>query len=192
MLKSGRHPLSWIRRHKIYSLLILLVLFIVGWFVYEKVATEMNRLAFTSAQQRIDKIYTEATNKISAPNDVKVVSGCSRSQEELKDGPLYCHSTKAFMYGVSDKYGAGIIEATIDEIFKKDNGLVREVNTAPMNDSSISDSSPIYAIYRDKHGLEVKTTYVYNPSFDTKLKKERVNNLYIEFSVSGIARQIYY
>ncbi|MBI2009293.1 hypothetical protein HYS84_02685 [Candidatus Saccharibacteria bacterium] len=43
---KNRNPLPWIRRHKFLSLLCAVILLVIGVFVYEKVALELNKRAF--------------------------------------------------------------------------------------------------------------------------------------------------
>ena len=77
-LSKLRGSLFWVRTHKIYSLLILIVLLIAGIFVYEKVALELNRLAFKSAQHAIDTVYEDIVKGVGQPDNSKATNECSR------------------------------------------------------------------------------------------------------------------
>ena len=194
---KSRNFLPWIRRHKFLSLLYAIVLLVIGVFVYEKVALELNKRAFAQARTAIDTIYADIVAKVGQPDDYKVSNNCSRLSREFEREPIVCNVNTSFIYGVSN-------EDEANSLFKKIQGFISDYKTTfkpikPLS-SSITSLLVVNTYYHDAQDyykigvLDCTAKYVYDTPEETylQLKESRLKPFYIRIGCSDWARQEYY
>ncbi len=98
-----KSKLRWPLQHKWLSLLALVVLGVAGFFVYQRIALELNRLAFKDAQHAIDTLYADIAAQVGQPDDQKQNYYCGGFRGEFGEGPLSCYLDTSFIFGVNDK-----------------------------------------------------------------------------------------
>src|SRR3989344_7419762 len=163
-LSKLRGSLFWIKTHKLVSLVLAIILLVVGFFVYEKVALELNRLAFKSARHTIDTVYTDLVNEVGPPDNSKTINECSRSHVAIGDGPLSCYIDNEFIYGVKDKTEANNIKQKINTIVSKHSSIFKptpppasSIDITPSGSTEINSSIDYY----DAAGLLCAIKYVF-------------------------------
>src|SRR3989344_2898298 len=114
-----KRSLFWVRTHKIYSLLLLVVLLVAGIFVYEKIALELNKRAFANARTAIDTIYADIVKNVGQPDNYKHENSCSRPNQVYGQGPLSCDVGISIIYALSNKDQASIIFKKVQTIMSQ-------------------------------------------------------------------------
>lgn len=191
-----RRSVPWARSHKFYSLLLLTVLLVAGIFVYEKVALELNKRAFSQARTTIDTVYADIVAQVGSPDNSKRAAECSASHVIFGQGPISCSVDTDFIYGVSDKSEA------IDQFKKIQAVISRNEQFKPTKTLSltITDQIVVNSAYHtasdefSSDGLPCIVNYVYDTpreiflTINDKSKKP----LQIVIGCHGIARAMYY
>lgn len=154
----------WARAHKFYSLLLLITVLIVGIFVYEKVALELNKRAFAHARTAIDTVYADIVKNVGQPDNTALASECSRAHVTFGEGDLTCSIDTDFIFGVKDED-----EATA--LFKKIQGVINKHRdfkpTRPLS-LKITDQTVVNSAYHTASdefisaGLPCIVNYVYD------------------------------
>ena|SRR3989344_1899346 len=189
-------PLSWIRRHKLYSLLLFIVLLVAGIFVYQKVALELNRRAFAQARTTIDAVYADIVAQVGQPDDYRRDNICRTTQEVYGEGALSCYVTTDLILGVEDKQQSDqFINKIKDIISMQSNFILESEPTIPsVNTSAGSDSEPSRDYYKTNKVIECVVSYVFEPTFNTLLIKKVTNKktLYVSIDCTAGAKGAFY
>ncbi len=194
---KSRNFLPWIRRHKFLSLFCVIVLLVIGVFVYEKVALELNRLAFKSAQHAIDTVYADIAAKVGQPDDYKVSNDCSRSNVEFGQGPLSCYVGTSFIYGVVDQSEATSQFKTIQvlvglhkDLFKPTKNLSSAITSTLVVDSYYYSAQDFYSV----KNLDCTIKYIYDTprEIDLAIKDTSKKPFQVNVDCYGPARDGFY
>lgn len=159
------NPLPWIRTHKFLALLLAIVILIAGVFVYERVALEMNRLAFKSAQHAIDSIYADVVAHVGPPDNSKHENFCSRPSQVYGQGPLSCTVSTSFIYGRANLSDANTSFNQIQNTISK-SGLLFPVELEA-NITSAPVANTIYTSATDRYRTREKMDCTVSYWFDT-------------------------
>jgi hypothetical protein len=194
--KSSR--LGWFGRHKIISTILLIIVLVTGYFVYEKIAYQMNKHAFAETKSSIDTVYSNIISKVGSPDDKRNISTCSPVREVYGNGSTSCTLIIDFIYPVNNKREADDLRVRMQNTVSQNSNLLKPVQNpstnSQVNTSSRSDSEPATDYFRAKGGVPCRIDYIYNPTFNTELNlKERgKQNFYISIDCFGHSRGIYY
>ena len=193
---------NFLRRHVITSFFLLLVTLIVlcipAYFIYEKVALELNRRAFTKARLAIDTAYSDITAQVGQPYSHQSKNTCSRGYVDAWEQVTSCSVDIDFIYKVSSLQESDNLDAKMVSIISKSKYL----KTAPAPPSHIQvtlapgatpDTSVHYykavggmiCIYRHVYGSDSGATSVAHLNLEP-------NDFYITFGCSELARNQYY
>lgn len=197
-LNKFKRFLFWVRSHKLYSLFIFIVLLVVGFFVYEKIALELNKQAFAQARVAINTVYADIVSQVGQPDNSKQTSECSRSHVAIGDGPLSCYLDTEFIYAVTNKQQADQLMKNIKSVINNNTDLfvsssaptsIIYVNPAPSSGSNSEIN------YYSTSGLFCAIKYVYDTPKETFLELLNHNNkktFFAALSCSGDAREAFY
>ena len=197
-LSKLRGSLFWIKTHKLVSLVLAIILLVVGFFVYEKVALELNRLAFKSARHTIDTVYTDLVNEVGPPDNSKTINECSRSHVAIGDGPLSCSVNTSFIYGVSNRSEADQLMNDVQKVVKKHTNTFKSVSAPPSFidiTPAISDVNNSKVNYYSVAGLFCAIKYVYDTPRESDLILQNSRDkipYFIAITCSADARAIFY
>lgn len=180
-----RSPLPWIRLHKFYSLFLFIFVLVGGVFVYEKVALELNKRAFTQARVAIDTVYVNIVKETGEPSDFSESYGCGGFQGVLGEGPLSCYINKRIAYSVSDATSLDQLKTKVQATIDTSKLLIPEA--PPPSDASITEiapnsNPPKIDYYRTRSGVSCKVTS----------ETDGEQKLAIFFACSGPARGKYF
>ena len=119
---------------------------VAGFFVYQRIALELNKRGFQQARSAIDAVYANIVAKVGPPDNSKRFNSCNRSHQEFETGPLSCDVETRFIYGVS-----GLAEGDI--LFKKIQSSISA------NEKLLKPTRPLS---KSIGGLLVVNTYYYS------------------------------
>jgi hypothetical protein len=193
--KSAR---LWPLRYKLFSVLILIVFAVAGFFVYQKIALELNRRGFQQARSAIDTVYGDIVAKVGPPDNSKSINDCSRPSEEFDQGPLSCSVGADFIYGVSDHNQA-------NNLFRQIQGVIAQhpslFHLAQALDTSIKDTLVVNTYYHSaqdyyKMGdMDCSIKYSYDTPSNTYLSLKGSDSkkaFYVAIGCSDWAKAQYY
>ncbi len=168
------HFRSWIKTHKVLTVLIAISVLAFGVLAYEKITLEQNRRAFIDARKAIDIVYVDIVKQVGQPDNFRRSNTCSRPSMEFQRGPLSCDVSTDFIYGVSNKEEADQLKAKIQAVFKQ-HGDILIPSPAPPSDihpipapGNNTDSSNDF--YKSKKGLDCSVKYTNNRPDEISLK----------------------
>lgn len=178
--------LFWVKSHKFYSLLILIVLLVAGYFVYDKIALELNKRAFQNARVAIDTVYADIVKEVGQPDDFKHENFCSRPNVTFGEGPLSCDVSTTFIYGVADMDDANRVfkktQITISTYkkLKPTKPLLSSITSVPVGDVIYSSATDYYKM----SGVDCITSYWYDTPRQIELAINHKNKKPLEISLS--------
>lgn len=188
--------ISWLRTHKLASVALVLILLVVGFFVYEKVALELNKRAFQNARTAINAVYADIVKNVGPPDNNKHESSCSRPSQVYGQGPLSCDVRTSIIYGLSDKDQANTIFKTV-QITMNQNKKFKSVMLEP-DISSLPVGNSIYTSATDRYkmggGIDCTMSYWYDTPRQTDLVINDKNKKTFEIilNCNGWARTEFY
>ncbi len=192
-----KRPLRFVKKHKITSAVLLILILVGGFFVYQRVVLELNKRAFAHARAAIDTVYADIVSQVGVPDDSKTIELCTQRYQEFTGySDTTCHIDKSFIYGVVDKTDANILFKKIQSIINSNSQFKPTRSPA----SSITDSLAVNTYYHaasDKYkasGLDCVVNYVYDTPREIDLGIKDKNKKPFEITVGcyGPARQAYY
>lgn len=184
-----KNRLEWPVRHKWLAFFFAIVLIILGFIVYEKIALEMNRLAFKSARHAIDTVYADIVKQLGPPDNSKTQSECSKSYFGPYKLILSCSVDTDFAYGLDDKTEANKKTEEIRSIIKSHSELFKQ--TAPPNTGIYPTPAPGYVNttssidYYKTSGLLCIFKYVFDSPSETFLTVANITSQKIFYVASG-------
>ena len=193
-----RRFFRWVKRHIIIILLILAVLSVASYFIYQKVAEDSNRLAFQSAQHAIDSIYADIVTRVGKPENHKVTNDCTRTYQEFTGyGSPTCHTDTSFIYGVANETEAKNLFKRIQKII---NSAVEMFEIIRPPAISITDTFVVNSYYHaasDRYkvaGLDCVVNYIYDTprEIDLTIKDQTKKSFEVTIGCFGAARRAYY
>ena len=199
-LNKLKRSLFWVKFHKLYSLLILIVLLVGGIFVYQKVTLELNRRAFAQARVAIDAVYADIVAQVGQPDNYKRESECSKSYFGPYELRISCSVDTDFIYAVKDQQEADAKTAKINEIVDKQQSRLRPTS-APKSDIYVNpapgdpDTNTSINYYKGPGGLLCIFKYVYDTPTDTYLQlvhPDSKKSFYVTTGCTGNAKNQYY
>ena len=197
-LSKIKRSFFWIRAHKLVSLVLMVILLILGFFVYQRVTLELNKRAFAQARTAIDAVYEDIVENVGQPDNFKATNECSRSHIAIGDGPLSCYIDNEFIYGVEDKNEANSLRQKIKSTISNHSDVLKPT---PQTTSSIditpsgSTETNIFVDHYDSAGLLCAIKYVFEIPREIALELKRGSNkkpFFVVISCSGDAREIFY
>jgi len=193
--KSAR---LWPLRHKLFSVFILIVLVVAGFFVYQRITLELNKRGFQQARSAIDIVYADIIAKVGPPDNSKRVNSCNRVKEEFENGPLSCDVDTSFIYGVNGVEEADSLMSNIQNLIANHPGLLQP--SAPLT-NQISSTLVVNSYYQTAHDhyktarhMKCETSYIYDTLRETDLsiKDQTKKPLEIGIDCSDWAKAQYY
>jgi hypothetical protein len=193
--KTKKSGPSWMWRHKLLSLIALLIIAAGAYAAYNHIQTSSNKRDFQQARVAIDSVYDNALRSVGKPDNAEVGSDCARSHQEFSGGDLTCYLNTRFIYGVTN-------ESEASRIFKKTQLLV--LKTPAFKPESISnaiiDSYQVNSVSHaasDKfklYNLICSINYVYDTSreIDLSIKDSTKKPFEVTIGCYGPAKQQYY
>ena len=191
-------PLSWIKPHKWLSLLILLLLIIIGFSIYQKISIYNNKRAFEQARTTIDSIYADIVKQVGQPDNHKRVSSCDYASREFGHGPLGCSVYVEFAYSVNNNERATSIVKRSSVILSSDQKITysnlssvtpfKNISKNPLQRVSISFS-------KNSYGFTCTLTSVYSVPYRLSGYLSVANKGDVLSSIIGCegpAKQAYY
>lgn len=186
----------WARAHKFYSLFLLIAILVVGIFVYEKVALELNRRAFSQARAAIDTIYADIVAQVGQPDNSKRSNTCSRPNVVFGQGSLSCDISTSFIYGVTN-------EDQANNVFKKTQQIVGQqktfkpvmlepaITSAPVGNTIYTSATDRYKAAR---GIDCTMSYWYDTprQTDLEINDKSKKTFEIMLNCNGWAKDQYY
>ena len=195
MVKQAKSRIVWPKEHKLLSLLILVVLGVVSFFVYQRVALELNKRDFQQARAAIDKVYADIVTQVGRPDNSKRVNDCSRPDQEFGQGPLSCSVGIDFIYGVNNELDA-------DTLFKKIQAVIGshgDLKPTKALDDSIHDTLVVNSYYHSAQDfysvsdINCSVKYTYDTPRETFLSiNSNLKTFYVSLGCDGAARASYY
>lgn len=187
----------WLRTHKLASIALVLVLLVVGFFVYEKVALEFNKRAFAQARTAIDAVYADIVKDVGQPDDYDRSSSCSIYEGLFGDeGPISCNIDTSFIFGVNNQEGAEVQFKKIQEAVKQH----KKFKLSKPLSLTITSQGVVNSVYHTASdeflvsGLPCIINYVYDTPREIflKVKDQTKKPLQIVIGCHGIARNYFY
>ena len=197
MIMANKSARLWPLRHKLFSVFILIVLVVAGFFVYQRIALELNRQGFKQARSAIDTVYADIVAKVGPPDNSKRVNDCSRPNEEFDQGPLSCSIGTDFIYGVSDQNQA-------NDLFKQIQGVIAQhpslFHLTQALDTSIKDTLVVNTYYHSAQdyyntaGMDCSIKYTYDTAreIDLSINDPTKKSFEVNIDCSGWAKAQYY
>jgi hypothetical protein len=192
--KPRTSKIGWFGRHKIISVVLLVTVLVAGYFVYEKIAYQMNKHAFAEAKSSIDAVYADIVSKVGPPDDKnQIIQQCNSRTTSIS-----CSLAKDFIYSESNIDAANRRREKIQNVIAGDSNKFEAI-TAPPNQQILTTlqrdhNLPVANYYKAGNGVFCFVDYFYNPTFNTELvlKIRNSNSIFIEIQCSGKARGFYY
>ena len=193
--------LSWPKKHKLLAipllLLAFLLLLVLSYFVYDRVATELNKRAFQQAGIAMVEIYNNVAEEVGDPDDSNGSKSCGGFLGVYGEGPISCYLNTNFIYPIKDKQQADQIRERIQTIVKQRELLIPQSSpsSSPNLTQAESASAPVTDYFNTKNGIQCTIDYIFDPTFNSRLElKDSINNkqFYISLSCSGPARAKYF
>lgn len=193
---------GFIKRHKVLTSLLLLlgliVLSIPAYFIYEKVALELNRRAFTKARQAIDVAYASITAQLGQPYAHTSTNTCSKGYNGPFTEVISCSVDIDFKYRVLSQQASDALDQKIVSIISASKDL--KATTSPEKNTVTNlapGAKPDTSVhwYKVTGGLLCAYRHVYwNDSLTTSLLHLHLNqdDFYVTFGCSSQARAEYY
>ncbi len=189
---------SKVRQSKFIWAASVIVLIIAGYFVYQYVATQINKRDFIQARAAIDAVYVDIVAKVGQPDNSKRTNDCSRPSEEFEQGPLSCSVATDFIYGVDN-------EEQANQLFKQIQGVIAMHSdqfkpTKPLS-GAIADTLVVNTYYhstldyyQNAHGLLCVSSYIYDTPREINLSIKNSDKKSFEAGIacSGSAKSQYY
>jgi hypothetical protein len=182
------------RHFKFSAAIVLLVLLIGAYFVYEKVALEMNKRDFQQARAAIDNVYSEIVHQVGQPDNFKKYNLCDTYKNEFENGPISCNVNVDFIYSVRDEDDANIILKKLQKIIL-DNGLIESALANFIQDRTVGNSYFHDAIDNYEYSkLRCVSKYIYDTPSETYLtvKNKNRKSFQINLGCAGLAKDNYY
>lgn len=192
-----KQKLKWVGSHRVYSLLFLIVLLVAGFFVYQKVATELDRRAFANARIAIDEVYAVIVKEVGEPDNSKFVSECSEGYSGAYNPVTACSVGTEFIYGIAsrDDYlnKVGEIRTVIlkHKTFKPIERPLSNIDVNPAVSTEINSELDSYSI----SGLLCSVKYTFDIPHETFLSLKSSDGkklFYITMGCSSKTRTAYY
>ena len=192
-----RRSVPWARSHKFYSLLLLTILLVAGIFVYERVALELNKRAFSQARATIDTIYADIVAQVDQPDNSKHSDTCSIYTEVYSTGPTYCNIVTTLIYGVKDESEANNVFKKIQLVIESHNDLIDSIKPLSSKISAMTVANAPYYASSDRYkssGLNCVANYIYDTPQQISLTVEdnKMKPLEITLGCNGKARADFY
>ncbi|HET9850429.1 MAG TPA: hypothetical protein VFP35_02280 [Candidatus Saccharimonadales bacterium] len=189
--------LSPIGRHKITSLVVLVVLVVIGIFVYQAVAVRIEKHNFEQARAAIDKIYADIVAQVGQPDSHRRTNECSRLSRAFNNGPIYCEVASDLAYGVPGESDANRLKSEIQGTINGSGSIFRS-SSAPASDIIVKpapgtvNSSVDY--YKTHEGVMCSFKYTYDLPSEIDLSIKDPSKKIFELSIGcwGSARKLYY
>jgi len=182
------------RKWLLYALLII-VLLVAGFKVYNHFSIAANKRAFQNARTTIDSIYYDAVKQIGPADNAQTSSSCSRNHVEFGRGQLSCNVGIDFIYGVNNETDANSKMAAIQRTIKQSKLEQEQTLSSALKDTVVASSyyhtaSDIYKF----QGLDCTSSYIYDTPQLTSLNVQDQTKKTFEISIgcSGPAKQQYY
>jgi hypothetical protein len=193
---------NFFRRHAVttvlLSMLVLIILLIPSYFIYEKVALELNRRAFIKARQAIDAAYADIIAQLGQPQSYQSKNSCSKGYINDFEQIMSCSVDIDFKYKVASQQESDALDQKIVSIISKSKYLTvapapPEKNFVTLAPGEKPDTSVHYfkspgaiiCTYRHIYGSDEEST----SSLNIKLAP---NDFYATFGCTGGARHQYY
>ena len=198
MIMANKSARLWPLRHKLFSVFILIVLVVAGFFVYQRIALELNRQGFKQARSAIDTVYADIVAKVGPPDNSKRVNDCSRPNEEFEQGPLSCAVNTDFVYEVSDEQQANDMLGQVQGVINQQSSLLQAAKplSGSIKDTFVARTYYHTTIdyYRTKQKMNCEVSFIYDtPSeIDLQIKNPRGLPLEIGIGCSDFAKAQYY
>jgi hypothetical protein len=192
--KTKKSGPSWIWRHKLLSLIGLLIIAAGAYAAYNHIQTSNNKRDFQQARAAIDSVYDDAIRNVGKPDNAEEKSSCTRPNQEFTQGVLTCDVNVKFVYGLES-------ESQANDYYIKIQKLIGKHNFRPSKElgTSVKDSLVIDTTYHSSHdyytnsGLGCEASYIYDTPSQTDLAiKSNKHPLEVLLSCSGKAKQQYY
>jgi len=193
-----KRSLFWVRTHKLVSLILAIILVVVGFFVYQKVALELNKRAFANARTAIDTVYADIVKEVGQPDNSKSTNECSRSHVAIGDGPLSCSVNTSFIYDVSNRSEADQLMNDAQKVVKKHTNIFKSVPAPPSSidiTPAISDVNNSEVNYYSVAGMFCTIKYVYDTPRESDLVLQNSRDkipYFVAITCSADARNIFY
>ncbi len=189
--------LMWSSGHKFASTALFLLILVAGFFVYQRIALEMNEHAFQQARVTIDTIYADIASRVGKPDNFKRTNDCSRPSQEFEQGPLSCSVDTDFIYGVTDEQAANALFKQIQGVISLHKDLIEPIK--PL-DNSIKDTLVVNSYYHSAEDYyktssmdcSVKYTYSTPREIDLSITDSTKKPLEINIVCSDWAKAQYY
>lgn len=186
----------WAKSHKLLALFLFIVLLVVGIFVYERVALELNKRAFARARTAIDTVYADIVAQVGQPDNSKRSSFCSRPNQTFGQGPLSCNVDTSFIYGVANEDQANVYLKKIQIVinnhknFKLSKLLSPAITSLPVVNSIYSSATDYYKTA----GMECIVSYWYDTprQINLVIKDQSKKSIEISLGCDDLARAMYY
>lgn len=107
--KATRVTWPWPRRHKILSLLAILIALVIAGTILENHDESTEKHNFAMARAAIDAVYDDTVAKIGPPDDSNRKNYCDASHEEFASPTYSCTVETDFIYGVPNLNSANLI-----------------------------------------------------------------------------------
>jgi hypothetical protein len=192
--KTKKSGPSWMWRHKLLSLIALLIIAAGAYAAYNHIQTSNNKHDFQQARIAIDSVYNQAVRNIGQPDNGEVKSQCERTHEEFSSGILYCNTGDNFIYAVDNVAVANIVMNKIQG-YIRDNGLIpvsplsKAINTSAVGINLYHTTSDKYRF----RSLDCIASYAYDtPQVSSLSIKSNGKAFEISIGCSGKAKQQYY
>lgn len=171
------------RKWLVYALL-LLVLLIAGFLLYNYLSVQANKKSFQEARVAIDSIYSSTVSTLGQPDASKHINSCGGQQ---------CTVYTSFIYGVSGYNQANKYYKTIQNeisqnpVFIPTKALSKKIITTEKNYSGAQD------LYIHKK-LSCTAKYLYNTPQAAllNLRNRSMKPFYVEIGCTGPTEHAYY
>lgn len=192
--------IGWIRRHKILTQVILLVLLVLGGIAYQLIALELNKRTFQHARVAIDDIYADIVTQVGSPDNFRHSDTCSQSYVEsvfTTKGPIGCSVNTVFIYGIQNESQASLLLKNVQTAIINHDKLFRPTKTSSSKLTTVSTISGIYKAAEDTYksfGLDCIINYIYNAPEEVELplKNASMKPFEVFMGCYGSARAMHY
>jgi hypothetical protein len=190
-------PLSWVKSHKLVSVLVVLFVLVLGIGVYLRVALEINKHNFAQARKNIDTIYADIVAKVGQPDNSKRTNTCSQHNTEFRVEPRVCDVSTDFIYGVANENDANSMLKKIQGVIATHADLFKPTKPLAASIQDILAVSSYYHVAADSYksaSLGCDVNYIFDTPTETTLDINNKANKPFEISMgcNGQANRPYY
>lgn len=194
--KTKKSWLGWVWRHKLLSLLVLVIVAAGAYAGYSHIQTSNNKRNFQNTSKDINNLYINIIKQVGSPDNAEVKSYCSRAHQEFTKGELSCDLNTNLVYPVADQGEANILMKKIQQLIQD-----RAVDFRPKYISqSIKNYSVVDATYHTatddylSNGLSCVVGYIYDTPREINLSIKDSSKKPFEVTIGcyGPAKQQYY